>query len=277
MQFRLLSSRLCVVGWLLVGGCLLTACQSGMTIPTSHLNQDSISLDDMLKRLVFRQSGLTDLKSFIYTTIENKDRKRSFHQALIVREADSLRIETLSVLGQPLGVYIFNGRNVEGHRSILYDPRRKQILLGKEVREALLQTLGMDIELGEYISVFYGNIPRLEFLEMTGGALSEEGTVYWLTGVDPVDKSRMEIEVDAYTLLPNQINRTLRNGKTIRVQWRDYREVQGRDFPHQIIIELPSKNERLTLVYNDPAINVGIADDIFQLSPTSNNMSLSKN
>jgi len=276
MQFRLLSSRLCVVGWLLVGGWLLTACQSGMT-PTSHLNQETISLDDLLKRLVFRQSGLTDLKSFIYTTIENKDRKRSFRQALIVREADSLRIETLSVLGQPLGVYIFNGRNVEGHRSILYDPRRKQILLGKEVREALLQTLGMDIALGEYISVFYGNIPRLEFLEMTSGALSKEGTVYFLTGVDPVDKSRMEIEIDAYTLFPNQITRTLINGKTIRVKWQDYREVQGRDFPHQIIIEFPSKGERLTLVYNDPVINAGISDDTFQLSPASNNVSLSQN
>jgi hypothetical protein len=181
------------------------------------------------------------------------------------------------VLGQPLGVYIFNGRNVEGHRSILYDLRRKQILLGKEVREALLQTLGMDIALGEYISVFYGNIPRLEFLEMTSGALSKEGTVYFLTGVDPVDKSRMEIEIDAYTLFPNQITRTLINGKTIRVKWQDYREVQGRDFPHQIIIEFPSKGERLTLVYNDPVINAGISDDTFQLSPVSNNVSLSQN
>ena len=276
MQFRLLSSRLSVIGWLLIGACLLTSCQSGMT-PTSHLNQETISLDDLLKRLVFRQSGLTDLKSFIYTTIEIKDKKRSFRQALVVREADSLRIETLSVLGQPLGVYIFNGRNVEGHSSILYDLRRKQILLGKEVREALLQTLGMDIALGEYISVFYGNIPRLEFLEMTSGALSKEGTVYFLTGVDPVDKSRMEIEIDAYTLFPNQITRTLINGKTIRVKWQDYREVQGRDFPHQIIIEFPSKGERLTLVYNDPVINAGISDDTFQLSPVSNNVSLSQN
>jgi outer membrane lipoprotein-sorting protein len=275
MQFRLLSSRLCVVLWLLVGGWLLTACQSGM-VPTSHLNQETISLDDLLKRLVFRQSGLTDLKSFVYTTIEKKDQKRSFRQALIVREADSLRIETLNVLGQPLGVYIFNGRNMEGHRSILYDPRRSRVLLGKEVREALVQTLGMDVNLGEYISVFYGNIPRLEFLKMTRGTLSKEGNVYWLTGVDPVDKSRMEIEIDAYTLFPIQFTRILKNRKTIRVKWQDYREVQGRDFPHQIIIEFPSQGERLTLVYNDPVINAGIADDIFQLSPASNNISVSQ-
>lgn len=276
MQTRLLSSRLGVAGWLLIGAWLLTACQSGVT-STSHLNQETISLDDLLKRLVFRQSGLTDLKSFVYTTIEKKDHKRSFRQALIVREADSLRIETLNVLGQPLGVYIFNGRNTAGHRSILYDPRRNRVLLGDEVREALVQTIGMDVSLGEYINVFYGNIPRLEFLRMTRGALSKEGTVYWLTGVDPEDKSRMEIEIDAYTLLPNQITRTLLNGKTIRVSWRDYREVQGRDFPHQVIIEFPSQGERLTLVYNDPVINAGVADDTFQLSPASNNISLSQN
>jgi outer membrane lipoprotein-sorting protein len=276
MPIRLLSCRLYVVGWLLLGGWLLTSCQTGVA-PTSHLNQETISLNDLLKRLVFRQSGMTDLKSFVYTTIEKKDKKRSFRQALVVREADSLRIETLNILGQPLGVYIFNGRNTAGHRSILYDPRRSRILLGKEVRSALEQTLGMDLNLGEYISVFYGNIPRLEFLKMTSGSLNEEGTVYWLTGVDPADQSHMEIEIDAFTLLPNEITRTLKNGKTIRVKWQDYREIKGRDFPYQIIIEFPSRDERLTLVYTDPVLNAGVEDDTFQLSPTRNNVSLSKN
>jgi len=275
MRIRLLSSPLWVAGWLLVGGWLLASCQSGVT-PTSHLNQETISLDDLLKRLIFKQSGLTDLKSFVYTTIEKKDQKRSFRQALVVRASDSLRIETLSVLGQPLGVYIFNGRNAEGRRSIMYDPRRNRVLLGKEVREALARTLGMDLNLSEYISVFYGNIPRLEFLKMTGGALSKEESVYWLTGVDPANKSRMEIEIDAYTLLPNQITRTLKNGKTVRVKWRDYREIQGREFPHQIIIEFPSQGERLTVVYSNPVINAGISDDTFQLSPTNRNISLSQ-
>lgn len=275
MQTRFLSCPLWVAGWLLVGGSFLTSCQSGIS-PTSHLNQETISLENLLKRLIFRQSGLTDLKSFIYTTIESGDRKRSFRQALIVRAADSLRIETLNVLGQPLGVYIFNGRNMEGHRSIMYDHRRNRIFLGKEVREALVRTLGMDLNLGEYVSAFYGNIPRLEFLKMTGGTLSKEGTLYWLTGVDPADKSRMEIEIDAYTLLPHQLTRTLKGGQTILIKWQDYREIQGRDFPHQIIIEIPSRNERLTLIYTDPVLNAGISDDVFQLSISSNNVSLSQ-
>ena len=275
MQTHFLSCRLWVAGWLLVGGCFLASCQSGIS-PTSHLNQETISLDSLLKRLVFRQSGFADLKSFIHTTIESGDRKRSFRQALIVRAADSLRIETLSVLGQALGVYIFNGRNTEGHRSIMYDPRHSRILLGKEVQEALVRTVGMDLNLGEYISVFYGNIPRLEFLKMTGGTLSKEGTVYRLTGVDPADKSRMEIEIDAYTLFPNQLTRTLKSGKAIHITWQDYREIQGRDFPHKIIIEIPSRGERLTLVYTDPVINAGISDDVFRLSPSSNNVSLSQ-
>jgi len=260
--------------WFLAGGWFLASCQS-MVAPTSHLNQETISLDDLLKRLIVKQSGLTDLKSFVYTTIEKKDQKRSFRQALIVRDSDSLRIETLSVLGQPLGVYIFNGKNSKGRRSILYDPRRNRVLLGEEVHRALMQTLGMDLDLGEYISVFYGKIPRLEFLKMTGGALSKEEAVYWLTGVDPANKSRMEIEIDAYTLFPNQITSILKNGKTMRVKWQDYREIKGRDFPHQIIIEFPSQGERLTLVYSDPVINAGISDDTFQLSP--NPVSLSQN
>ncbi|GJL78684.1 MAG: hypothetical protein NPINA01_16730 [Nitrospinaceae bacterium] len=276
MQTRFSSSPLWLAGWLLLAGCLLASCQSGVT-PTSHLNQQTISLEDLRKRLIFKQSGLTDLKSFIYTTFENKDRKRSFRQALIVREADSIRIETLSVLGQSLGVYIFNGRNIEGRRSILYDPRHKQILLGNEVQEALLKTLGMDLNLGEYISAFYGHIPRLDSLKMTGGTLSKEEAVYWLVGMDPKDKSRVEIEVDAYSLLPNQMIRTLNTEKTIRIQWQDYRDIAGRNFPHQVIIEFPSQNERLTLVFSDPVINAGISDDAFRLSPSSFDLSWLQN
>ena len=266
-----------MVSCLIAGGCLLSSCQTFVS-PASHLNQQTIGLEDLRKRLIFKQAGITDLKSFVETTIVTEDRKQSFRQALNAREPDSLRIDTLNFLGQPLGVYIYNGRNVKGQRSVMYDPAHNRIFLGKEVQESFAKTLGMDLNLANYISVFYGNIPRLKSLKMTGGSLkNEEKAIYSLTGIDPADKSRMEIEVDAYSLLPNQITRTPKGGESILVKWRDYRDINGRDFPHQIIMELPSKGQSLTLVYTDPIINGGIPDDSFKLSPSGSRQSSLQN
>lgn len=275
MRARFFSIRLWVVIPLIAGIGLLSSCQSGVVPVDSHLNQTTISLEDLRQRLLKRENELNDLKSFVHATVETKGRKRSLRQALLVRRTENLRIDTLSLLGQPLGVYIFNGQNAKGQRSVLYDTRRNRIFLGIEVREMLGRTLGIKLNLEEYVSIFSGNIPHLKSLKMTGGTLDREGTVYRLTGVDPADKSRMEIEVDAYTLLPNKVSRTLPDGEVIHIQWQDYRVVADREFPHRIVIEFPSRDARLTLTYNDPVINAGIPDESFQLSIDGKKYSLS--
>lgn len=276
MSVRLFSCRLFAVALFLSVAGLLSSCQSGMVPQDSHLNQETISLEDLRQRLIDRQSGLRDLKSFVHTTVETKDRKRSLRQALLVRGPETLRVDTLSLLGQPLGVYIFSGKNDEGQQAVLYDPRSNRVFLGIEIREMLGRTLGIELNLEEFVSVFAGNIPRLKALKMIGGALDHEGTVYQLTGIDPADKSRMEIEVDAFTLLPWKFSRTLRGGKVIRVQWKDYRTAGGREFPHRIVIEFPAEDARLTLVYTDPVVNAGIPDESFELSIGDKKFSLSR-
>ncbi len=278
MPARFFSCRLWAVVLLLAGGGFISSCQSGGVVPAgSHLHQQTISLEGLRQRLSDRQKGLSDLKSFVHTTVEANDKKRSLRQALLVRGEEALRVDTLSLLGQPLGVYIFNARNMEGKRSLLYDSRRNRIFLGMEVREMFGQILGIELNLEEYISVLAGNIPRLDALKMTGGALDPEGMVYQLTGMDPADKSQIEIEVDAYTLLPHKAQRTLNGGGIIRFQWEDYRLAGGREFPHRIVIEFPTESARLTLVFTEPVVNAGLPDESFELSIGGRKFSLSRN
>lgn len=277
MQARFFSCRLWAAVLLLAHAGFLTSCQTVSVHQDSHLHQETISLEDLRSRLIDRQKGLNDLKSFVQTTVETRERKRSLRQVLLVRGAQSLRVDTLSLLGQPLGVYIFDSQKVENQRSVLYDTRRNRVFLGIEVREMLGKTLGIDLNLEEYVNVFAGGIPRLEALKMIGGTLNTEGTIYQLIGVDPADKSRMEIEIDAYTLLPGKVSRTLPDGEVIHIQWQDYRLVAGRDFPHQINIEFPAEAARLTLIFNDPILNAGISDDSFELPIGEKNISSLQN
>jgi hypothetical protein len=277
MQARFFPCRFLTAALLFACTGFLFSCQSTRAPEGSHLRQQTISLEDIRTRLIDRQKGLSDLKSFVRTTVLTKDRKRSLSQALLVRGGDTLRVDTLSLLGQPLGVYIFNDRKMQGQRSVFYDSRRNRVFLGIEVHEMLGRTLGIKLNLEEYVGVFAGNIPRLKALKMTGGSLSGEGTAYLLKGIDPEDKSRMEIEIDAFTLLPQKVKRTLQDGKVIHIQWQDYRLVADREFPHRIDIEFPAEKAGLTLIFTDPVLNAGIPDESFELSFGDKNTSLSRN
>jgi len=277
MQARFFPSRLWAFALLVACTGFLFSCQTGQAPTGSHLNQQTITLEDIRGRLIDRQKELRDLKSFVQTTVETRDRKRSLRQVLLVRGSQALRVDTLSLLGQPLGVYIFDGQKLKGQRSVLYDTRRNRVFQGIEVREMLGKTLGIQLNLEEYLRVFAGNIPRLETLKMTGGTLNQEGTTYQLTGIDPEDKSRMEIEIDAYTLLPVKVKRTLRDGKVIHIQWQDYRLIEGQEFPHRIAIEFPAEKAGLTLVFSEPVLNAGIPDESFKLPFDAKNISALRN
>jgi len=261
MPARFFPCRLWAFALLVACTGFLFSCQTGQAPTGSHLNQQTITL----------------LKSFVQTTVETRDRKRSLRQVLLVRGSQALRVDTLSLLGQPLGVYIFDGQKLKGQRSVLYDTRRNRVFQGIEVREMLGKTLGIQLNLEEYVRVFAGNIPRLETLKMTGGTLNQEGTTYQLTGIDPEDKSRMEIEIDAYTLLPVKVKRTLRDGKVIHIQWQDYRLIEGQEFPHRIAIEFPAEKAGLTLVFSEPVLNAGIPDESFKLPFDAKNISALRN
>ncbi len=252
----------------------LSACQSKMGPSASHLTQETISLEYFQQQLSHRQTGLTDLKSFVRTTVETKDRKHSFRQTLLIHQEDSLRIDTMNVFGQPLGVFIFNQQLPQGSKVLLYDPGRNRLILGEEVQKVLSRTLGMSLNFEKYLPVFYGAIPQMQSLKIIQGALSEDGKTYQLKAVDPVERVKIDIELDAFTLLPSRILRKSKSLGMLEVQWEDYRKIDRWDVPHHITLQFPDRGEKLTLKYTDPVVNTGIPADAFMLALPKASVSL---
>ena len=231
------------------------------TLHPLHQIKSTLSNALLHHHLQKQQAGFSDLKSFIRTTVEGKNGRHSFRQSLLLREPGALRLDTYSMLRQTLGVFIHVANETQ-----LYDVGKNQVTQGPKVWRLLADILGTQVDFKNNISVFAGNIPRLQTLQLLDGELNIENRVYQLIAFDKMNNRRIEIEVDQETLLPSRMILTSPGRERITAEWLDYQKVGNRDFPHFLILEIPDRNEKITLKYSDPVINGGIPTESFQLS-----------
>jgi hypothetical protein len=242
----------------------LTACQTLEKPSPIAVIKDPLSAQYVFRHLQNEQADHIDLKSFVRTTIEGKKGRHSFRQSLLLREPGTLRLDTYGILRQTLGVFIHGANG-----TLLFDVGKNQVIRGPEVWRLLANTLGTHVDFKNNIGVFAGHIPRLQTLQLLEGKLNVDNNVYHLIAHDKIINQRVEIEVDAETLLPSRMILTSTDKESIIAEWLDYQKVGNKDFPHFLVLEIPERKEKVTLKYSDPVINGGIPAESFQLSPSN--------
>jgi len=228
---------------------LAAACQ---TFPDGGPGEETISLGELKARIENRQGGVRDLKSFVKTTVDGR-RRVSFNQVLLVEGTNSVRLDTLSMFGQTLGVFIHSPA-----KTLLYDPGRNRTLEGEAVWDAMERTVGTRIDFRQYAGVFLGRLPGDLMIE--AARLSADKTRYLIQASRPGSREKWNIEVDAFTYLPMKLSR--KDGE-YEVRWEDYKKTGEQDFPHRLILSSPSRGETVTLEYNNPSLNAGLPEDAF--------------
>ena len=256
---QFLSTRLACL--LILPFCGLVACQTVPETPKEHMGEVSVSPQVIIQALKKRQHEVRNLRSYVKTTIERKDFKQSVLQILLAQEHHSIRLDTLNLFKRPVGVFIHND-----NKTILYLPEENKLFSGWQVWDIMQRMLGTVIDFGEYISVFTGSIPRLEQLDFGMINLDPEKNFYQIEAVDPNLNEKIHIDMDARTLLPVRMVKRTFDQITYIAQWEDYEAVDGRQFPHAIIISRPSRGESLVMKYSDPLINKGVPVDGFELA-----------
>ena len=261
---RMLFLRLSGAGVLLALILFTLSCQT-MGAPVLPRPEPKIPpLFSLFQHLETRQSNFRDVKTFARTKISGQRLNQSFRQALLVRGDDAIRIDTFNLFRQSLGVLIS-----EGGRTFMYDPEKNRIIREPEVWNMMRLIMGSSIDFREYIRVFSGGIPRLTHLAPTAVRLNPDKTFYHLETTDTGTGEQVDIEIDAYTLLPKTVTRMKGVRELYRVHWDDYRKVGPWDFAHRIVIELRNRDETVTIKYSDPVINQGLGSNVFRFVPSS--------
>lgn len=237
---------------------LALGCQTVSIEPPSLARQPVPTPEVLQSRLLLRQNHIRDLKAFVKTTIASPRREQTLRQALLLKGTSRLRLDTLNPFGQPVGIFILNRG-----RTWLYDVRQDRLYSGPQVREVMRDTLGAVIDFAEFLQVFAGNVPRLEDVAWAPPVGADPAGFYVLTGHDRDRRQTVEVRFEARTLLPASMAKRDLQGLLYQVVWEDYRPVDSYMFPHKIEVIRAAGAERVTLKFDEPRLNQGVADAAF--------------
>lgn len=244
--------------FLLAALLLGSGCSSGPDVLPDHFQKETISPQYLLDQMVKRQGQVKDLRAFIKTIVTTPRKDQSFRQVILLKGKDRLRLDTIAPFNQPVSIFILKGES-----SQLFDLKKQRLYRGLEVWNIMHDVLGTVIDFGEYIPVFYGDIPRLQHLQWTGAELNEDKTHYILTGEERARRVTMRVRLNAETLLPESMHKWAGPRPLYSVAWDEYKDVDGILFPHQVTVVRAAQKDQVTLLYSEPVINKGITEDTF--------------
>jgi len=249
--YRLLILALVFLGW---------GCQPRVEPVAPHFLKDSITTGYVLKRQVDRARKIKNLKSFARTSFLGPKRKQSFRQSLLIQDGRSIRVDTYGLFGQALGVFTHHE-----DKTAFFDPAKGRVYSEAEVESLTEKMLGTQVDFHEHLRIFVGHIPRLELLKILESRLNSDRTRYILRLTDIQRGGVVTLQFSATTLLPLAMTRELGGRSIYSVTWEEYAKVEGYDFPHQVTLSFPEKEETIRVKYKNPIINQGLPADTFQL------------
>lgn len=239
----------------------LTACETLPTPKPVEPPAQFLTLEEISQQLRAQQEGVHNVKSMVKSAVKTREKNHNLKQVLLIDGETSLRLDTLSLFGQPVGVLISDPTQI-----LLYDPKSNKLYRNREVWDIMIQTFGTVFDFREYISVFSGKVPRLASLTLKDARWDSKTGNYHVAAIDTERNDSLEIEVDAQTTLPLRLVKW-KNGKQVyAVQWGNYQKVEDRLFPHTITVQRPLSGDELVMKFNNPLINQGVPEDAFQLN-----------
>ena len=251
--------KLPVLLFLLAGA--LTACETLPPPKPVEPPKQFLTLDEISRQLTTRQNGIHNVKSMVKSAIKTRENNHNLKQVLLIDGETSLRLDTLSLFGQPVGVLLSDQTQI-----LLYDTKSNKLYRDREVWDIMLRTFGTVFDFREYVSVFSGKIPRLDSLTLEDVRWNPETGNYQISAVDSDHNEQLKIEVEPQSVLPVRLDKWKEGKQIYTVRWENYQKAEEHLFPHTITVQRPLIGDEVVMKFNNPLVNQGVPEDSFQLN-----------
>ncbi len=180
-------------------------------------------------------------------------------QAIVVELPSHLRIEVLGFLSQALAVLVTDGENFELFRAEDRSRRNGAVYPG-----LLFEVAQIDLTPEEAAELLLGALPEVPGLRLASAAGLDDGGVR-LDLVDVDGTLRQRLDFDPV----GRLQRIEVYAQGERLLWsadyKDYRNLAGIDFAHEIELWFPSSQTQVGLVFKQVELNPTLPAGVFTL------------
>ena len=235
---------------------LLFWCSSCTTLP---IGPPPPLPEELLSRIQERFQTLQGLKGLAHVRVSAPGKSFRTQQVILAKRPSSLRLESLSPLGNPQFYLVIDGQELN-----MYNPGENRYYRGPVKARFFSSLLPLSMDPEEIIALFLGSFPilphddasvrqdpreNLWILDLNNSSREERQTL----GVDPQSGQVLYTE---YRL----------RGVTRRLSFEDFRASSNHSFPYRILFDSPESRTQLTIEYTDVETNPVWANEDFHLS-----------
>ena len=241
---------------------LVAGCQGRVFSPfatPSKVEERFESPEPLLEALAQRRALLTDLKARARFTLRTPEQELAADHAVVFSGESSLRLESLSPLGQPTALLVAHG----GHLRWV-DPVGGRYWDGPASEEVLERLIGVPLAPKEMVAILAGSIPPGAVA--VGPYLDDEsgGAAYRFSLSTGQEVEEVEVASRDLTVLSRR--RYDADGhEVLRVSFGNFRDFDDYPLPLLVEVALPERDYRLKVEYQKVLANQSVEEGIFDL------------
>jgi len=180
-------------------------------------------------------------------------------EQIIVRRPASLRVEAMSPLGVALVVA------ADGGQIAVFDPSKNTLMRGPASAATLDRFARIPMAPQQAVRLLLALSPDSAILAFAPSAVRDEGAMKVLS------YARSNGMIDELAFADRNLvaarEKTPAGQLIYEVNYKDYRDIGGMDFPYELEARFPSAGTAIKLRYEKPIIDGEVADSAFVLSP----------
>lgn len=244
---------------------VLGGCQGRVSAPWAtppKVEQGFDAPEPLLDALAQRRDRLLDLKAKARFTLRTPDQELSADHVVVIGGRRSLRMETLSPIGQPTGLLVARDDRIRW-----VDTAGGRYWDGPASRETLERLIGVPLAPDEIVAILQGGLPPVTDTTKVRLEKDPGEKAYRLVfPAEPMTRRREEVLVARRDLTIRSLTRYDAEGKEVlKVLYGRFRTFRDYPFALRVEVELPQRDLSLTVDYQKVLVNQNVGEGMFEL------------
>lgn len=225
-------------------------------LPTYEPSELPVSL--VIQQLEQRKNHLVSYRAVGTLRVQGGKKRWSGRAFLLSHFPNSLRLEVVSMFGQPV-LYAAS----DGGQFLVWEPGRNRAYQGSASGSTLAHLVELPLQDQEALLILAGTVPSWQDGDLK--LFRVRGTENLMLQLDSVGgKLTQRVWLQGEGLIVTKIERTHGGVRELEARFSDFAEVEGFYYPRSVVME--GAKARLTLRYQKFVINENLDESVFRLA-----------